>query len=149
VFPVFSKGYLRRHTGDKLQADRALSHLPKKEWPRALDKLGANKSDGFTSCNKNKPHTTFSITAFINDVDADEIYYRSDNHIDEGGGVCTFASNDAAYMVLRNAAIAGGNDAVSFVGSAGISTIYIQWLYGSFWVDDAACLSSPMNYPPG
>ncbi len=52
-------------------------------------------------------------------------------------------------MVLRNAAIAGGNDNVSSGGSVEISTIYIQSLFGSFWADDAACLFSPMNYPPG
>jgi hypothetical protein len=52
-------------------------------------------------------------------------------------------------VVLRNAAIAGGNDNVSFRGSAGISTIYIQPLFDYFWADDAACLFSPMNYPPG
>ena len=52
-------------------------------------------------------------------------------------------------MVLRNAAIAGGNDNASSVGSAGISTICIQSLYDDFWADDAASVYAPMNYPPG
>lgn len=76
--------------------DRALAYLLKKQWPRALDELGASKSDVFTSGNKTKPLQTSSLAAFINDIDADEIYHRNDNNVDENGDVCNFACNDDA-----------------------------------------------------
>jgi hypothetical protein len=148
-FHFFSNGCFRRRTGGKLLADRALARLLKKEWPRALKELGAGKSDAIASCNNTKPHLTSTLAVFINDIDADEIYHRNYNHVDENGDVCSYASNDDAYVVLRNAAVAGGDDNASSVGSAGISTIYIQPLYDDFWTDDAASVYAPMNYPPG
>jgi hypothetical protein len=148
-FHFFSNGCFRRRTGGKLLADRGLARHLKKEWPRALEELGASKSDAIASCNNTKPHLTSALAAFINDIDANEIYHRNHNNVDENGDVCSYASNDDAYVVLRNAAVAGGNGNVSFRGSAGISTIYIQSLYDDFWAAAAAFVYAPMNYPPG
>ena len=131
-----------------LLADRALSRLLKKQWPRALVELGTIKSDSFAACSKSEPHRTCASAIFISGIGADEIYHRNDN-IYGDLGVCTFARNDDVLMVLRNAAIAGGDDDVSSVGSAGFSTIYTQSLSVACWADAAFCVFSPMNYPPG
>jgi hypothetical protein len=95
-FHFLSNNCLRCQTGGKLLTDRALSRLLKKEWPRALEELGASKSDAFASGNNTKSHPTSAIAAFISDIDADEIYHRNDRNLDENADVCNFASNDDA-----------------------------------------------------